>query len=305
MDRSQLGLKPVEMEIFALPGGSGCGKTTLLRMPAGFEMPSAGRILIDGQDTAGVAPWDRPMHRMFQTSALFAHMTVERNVGCGLKHDAMTDAQRRARVAPMPNLVQLTPFAGCKPHQISGGQRQRVTLTCALACALARRPEVLLLHEPLAAPDIKLRDATQFELMRIQQCTDATFDVVTHDREAAMTLADRLAVMDKGRVMQVGSPTEIHAYPAGRPVARFIGSITTFDARVLRPTGDPAAVDVPALGGTFAAWPWAAAGGPPRAWAGLQRPRPPSGDQGGSGAFPVPFRRNTRRERTGTIDCGG
>ena len=236
-------------EVFALLGGSGCGKTTLLRMLAGFEVPSAGRIVIDGQDMAGVAPWDRPIHMMFQSYALFPHMTVERNVGYGLQHEPMTAAQRRDRVAQMLDLVQLTPFAARKPHQISGGQRQRV----ALARALARQPKVLLLDEPLAALDKKLREATQFELMSIQERTGVTFVVVTHDQEEAMTLADRMAVMDKGRVMQVGTPSDIYEYPTSRFVASFIGAITTFDARVLRLTGDLAQVDVPALGGTCTA----------------------------------------------------
>ena len=151
-------------EIFALLGGSGCGKTTLLRMLAGFEDPSAGRIFIDGQDMNGVPPWERPVHMMFQSYALFPHMTVEKNIGYGLKHDPLTATQRRDRIAEMLDLVQLTPYAQRKPHQISGGQRQRV----ALARALARQPKLLLLDEPLAALDKKLREQTQFELMNIR-----------------------------------------------------------------------------------------------------------------------------------------
>ncbi|WP_374396567.1 ABC transporter ATP-binding protein [Tabrizicola sp.] len=222
-------LSVAQGEIFALLGGSGCGKTTLLRMLAGFEEPTAGRIYLDGKDMAGVPPWLRPVHMMFQSYALFPHMTVETNIAYGLKHEEMTKADRADRVREMLDLVQLTPFAKRKAHQISGGQRQRV----ALARALARHPKLLLLDEPLAALDKKLREHTQFELMSIQERTGVTFIVVTHDQEEAMTLADRIAVMDKGEVRQVGSPTEVYEFPANRFVASFIGSITTFAATVL------------------------------------------------------------------------
>jgi putrescine transport system ATP-binding protein len=232
-------------EIFSLLGGSGCGKTTLLRMLAGFEEPTSGRIFLDGRDMAGVPPWERPVHMMFQSYAIFPHMTVEANVAYGLKHEpALDKTARAARVAEMLDLVQLTPFAKRKPHQISGGQRQRV----ALARALARQPKLLLLDEPLAALDKKLREHTQFELMSIQERTGVTFIVVTHDQEEAMTLSDRIAVMDKGEVRQVGSPTEIYEFPTSRFVAGFIGSVNAFDARVLAREASYLRLDVPGLG---------------------------------------------------------
>ena len=231
-------------ELFALLGGSGCGKTTLLRMLAGFETPDAGRIFIDGQDMAGVAPYDRPVNMLFQSYALFPHMTVEGNIGYGLKYEAMSDAERKDRVREMLELVQLTPLAGRKPHQISGGQRQRV----ALARALARQPKLLLLDEPLGALDKKLREHTQFELMNIQYKTGVTFVVVTHDQEEAMTLANRIAVMDKGVVRQIGSPTEIYENPKSRFVADFIGSINRFAAAIVYVKDGIAVLDCAELG---------------------------------------------------------
>ena len=236
-------------EIFALLGGSGCGKTTLLRMMAGFEETTGGRIFIDGQDMTGVPPWERPVHMMFQSYALFPHMSVEKNVGYGLKHEAMTPAQRQDRVRAMLDLVQLTPFATRKPHEISGGQRQRV----ALARALARQPKLLLLDEPLAALDKKLREHTQFELMSIQERTGVTFIVVTHDQEEAMTLADRIAVMDKGEVKQIGAPSDVYEFPGSRFVAGFIGSITAFEATVQSVDGAVTVLTVPALDGPLRA----------------------------------------------------
>ena len=215
-------------ELFCLLGGSGCGKTTLLRMLAGFETPSAGRILIDGQDVTRTPPYERPVNMMFQSYALFPHMSVEKNIGYGLKHEAMTPAERRDRVTELLELVQLQGFGPRRPHQLSGGQRQRV----ALARALAKKPKLLLLDEPLAALDKKLREQTQFELMTIQDQVGVTFIVVTHDQEEAMALSTRIAVMNRGRIAQVGTPTDIYEYPNCRFSADFIGSINLFDGTV-------------------------------------------------------------------------
>lgn len=231
-------------ELFALLGGSGCGKTTLLRMLAGFETPSEGRITIDGQDMTNVPPYERPVNMMFQSYALFPHMTVAGNVGYGLKHEAMTPAQRQDRVKEMLALVQLSGLAERKPHQLSGGQRQRV----ALARALARQPKLLLLDEPLGALDKKLREHTQFEISNIQYKTGITFVVVTHDQEEAMTLASRIAVMDKGIIRQIGAPSDIYEHPNSRFVADFIGSINMVDAEVLKVRGDGYEVFAPLLG---------------------------------------------------------
>jgi putrescine transport system ATP-binding protein len=233
----------VKGEMFALLGGSGCGKTTLLRMLAGFEEPSAGRILIDGADMAGIPPYERPVNMMFQSYALFPHMSVAANVGYGLKNEALTTAQRQDRVREMLELVQLTQFAERKPHQLSGGQRQRV----ALARALAKQPKLLLLDEPLGALDKKLREQTQFEIANIQYKTGITFIVVTHDQEEAMTLANRIAVMDKGVIRQVGTPTEIYEFPRSRFVADFIGSVNMFPAKLESHAKGSAVCHVPGL----------------------------------------------------------
>ncbi|WP_413877045.1 ABC transporter ATP-binding protein [Albidovulum sp.] len=246
---SDVSLEIEKGEIFSLLGGSGCGKTTLLRMLAGFEEPTEGRIFIDGLDMTDLPPYERPVNMMFQSYALFPHMTVERNVAYGLKHEGMTAAQRTERVREMLALVQLSDFAHRKPHQISGGQRQRV----ALARALAKQPKLLLLDEPLAALDKKLREHTQFELMDIQYKTGTTFIVVTHDQEEAMTLSSRLAVMDKGRIMQIGTATDVYEYPNSKFVAGFIGSINFLDATVRATSGETTTVDVPEFGGTVTA----------------------------------------------------
>ena len=223
-----LSLNVYEREFFALLGASGCGKSTLLRMLAGFEEPSAGRILLDGQDLAGIPPYRRPVNMMFQSYALFPHMTVEKNIAYGLKQDGMPKADIETRVAEMLKLVKLEQFAKRKPHQLSGGQRQRV----ALARSVAKRPKVLLLDEPLGALDKKLREETQFELMDLQQQLGLTFMVVTHDQEEAMTMADRIAIMDKGEVMQVATPAEVYEAPASRFVADFVGSVNIFEGRI-------------------------------------------------------------------------
>ena len=224
----QVSLEIPRGEIFCLLGGSGSGKTTLLRMLAGFERPSAGRIWIDGQDMSAVAPHDRPVNMMFQSYALFPHMTVEKNVAFGLEQEHLPRRQIRARVAEMLDIVQMGGYAGRRPHQLSGGQRQRV----ALARALVKRPKLLLLDEPLAALDRKLRERTQFELLNIQQRLGVTFIVVTHDQDEAMTLATRMGVMDHGRIVQVGAPAQIYESPANRFVADFIGSVNLMEGRV-------------------------------------------------------------------------
>jgi putrescine transport system ATP-binding protein len=215
-------------EMFALVGASGCGKTTLLRMLAGFARQSGGTISIDGVEMSAVPPHERPVNMMFQSYALFPHMTVEHNVGYGLKRLPLDSATRKRRIQEALDMVQLGPLAQRKPHQLSGGQRQRV----ALARALIRRPKVLLLDEPLSALDKKLREQTQFELMDLQYQVGITFIVVTHDQDEAMALASRIAVMDRGKVVQVGTPAEIYEFPQSRFVADFVGTTNLFEGTV-------------------------------------------------------------------------
>ena len=216
-------------ELFCLLGGSGCGKTTLLRMLSGFEKPSSGQILIDGQDMSEVPPYKRPTNMMFQNYALFPHMTVEKNIAFGLEQDGLAKTEISDKIDSILKLVELQDYKKRRPQQLSGGQRQRV----ALARALVKQPKLLLLDEPLGALDKKLREQTQFELMNIQDKVGVTFVVVTHDQEEAMTLSTRIAVMDRGRFIQTGTPTEIYEYPRDRFVADFIGSANILDGKVV------------------------------------------------------------------------
>lgn len=226
-------------ELFCLLGGSGCGKTTLLRMLAGFEFPQSGSISIGGTDMSNIPPYERPTNMMFQSYALFPHMTVEKNIAFGLQQDRMSKSEISDRVHEILKLVELQDFKKRKPQQLSGGQRQRV----ALARALVKEPRLLLLDEPLAALDKKLRKQTQFELANIQEKVGVTFIVVTHDQEEAMTLSTRIAVMDAGRFMQIGTPTEIYEFPQSRFVADFIGSANIVPGRVIEDGANAVRVD--------------------------------------------------------------
>ena len=231
-------------EIFCLLGGSGSGKTTLLRMLAGFERPSTGTIYIDGVDMSLIPPYERPVNMMFQSYALFPHMSVEKNVAFGLEQEGLGRETIRRQVGEILDIVQMSGLGGRKPHQLSGGQRQRV----ALARALVKRPKLLLLDEPLAALDKKLRERTQFELLNIQQRLGVTFIVVTHDQEEAMTLGQRLGVMNHGRIAQVGTPSDIYESPATRFVADFIGSVNMFEGRVSEERAEGVRLEVGELG---------------------------------------------------------
>jgi putrescine transport system ATP-binding protein len=232
-----------EGELFSLLGGSGCGKTTLLRMLAGFERPSSGQILIDGQDMTAVPPFERPVNMMFQSYALFPHMSVESNIAFGLKQDGMPSAQIKERVREMLDLVELGALGKRKPHQLSGGQRQRV----ALARALAKRPRVLLLDEPLGALDKKLRERTQLELVNIQENLGVTFVVVTHDQEEAMTMSCRVAIMNQGEILQVDTPHAMYEYPNTRYVTEFFGSVNMFEGILVEDEADHVVIECPDL----------------------------------------------------------
>jgi putrescine transport system ATP-binding protein len=221
-------------EFFSLLGSSGCGKSTLLRMLAGLEYPSSGRIYIDGVDVTDVPAYSRPVNMMFQSYALFPHLSVEQNVEFGLKQDRMSRRERGERVGEMLELLKITELRKRRPDQLSGGQRQRV----ALARSLAKHPKLLLLDEPLGALDKRLRENTQFELVNLQERLGITFVTVTHDQEEAMTMSTRIAVMDAGQIMQVDTPTAIYEFPTCRLVADFIGSINLFEGKVVATEGD-------------------------------------------------------------------
>lgn len=215
-------------EIFALLGSSGCGKSTLLRMMAGLETPTSGRIMIDGEDLAKLPPYRRPVNMMFQSYALFPHMTVEANVAYGLKQEGIAKPELNERVDAVLELVQMQAYKLRKPHQLSGGQQQRV----ALARSLVKRPKLLLLDEPMSALDKKIRQQTQFELGNILFKVGVTCVMVTHDQEEAMTMADRLAVMSEGKLVQVGTPNEVYEFPNSRFSAEFIGSTNMFEGKL-------------------------------------------------------------------------
>jgi putrescine transport system ATP-binding protein len=238
-------LKIYKGEIFCLLGASGCGKTTLLRMLGGFETPTSGRIFIDGEDMTGVPPYERPVNMMFQSYALFPHMTVEQNVAFGLKQDRVPKGELAERVSTMLDLVKLGSFAKRKPHQLSGGQKQRV----ALARSLVKRPKLLLLDEPLGALDKKLREHTQFELISLQDKLGVTFVVVTHDQEEAMTLASRIGVMNQGEIVQAGTPSEIYEFPSSKFVADFVGSVNIFEGKLVEDEPEYVRIASQELGG--------------------------------------------------------
>ena len=230
-------------EIFALLGASGCGKSTLLRVLGGFERPTRGKVLVDGQDLTPLPPYDRPVNMMFQSYALFPHMTVEQNIAFGLKQDKHSKDEITRRVAEMLSIVQMSKFAKRKPHQLSGGQQQRV----ALARSLAKSPKLLLLDEPMGALDKKLRSQMQLELANIIEKLGVTCVMVTHDQEEAMTMAHRIAIMDAGRIAQVGTPDEIYESPTSRFAAEFIGSVNMFEGNVEEDKADYVTIRSPSL----------------------------------------------------------
>jgi putrescine transport system ATP-binding protein len=233
-----LSLSVYQGEFFSLLGGSGCGKSTLLRLLAGLERPTAGRIFIDGLDVTNLPAYARPVNMMFQSYALFPHMTVEQNVAFGLKQERMPRRERGERVGQMLDLLEIGELRRRKPDQLSGGQRQRV----ALARSLAKQPKLLLLDEPLGALDKRLRENTQFELVNLQERLGITFVTVTHDQEEAMTMSTRIAVMRAGQILQVDTPTAIYEYPSCQAVARFIGSVNLFPGKVVAVDGDQARI---------------------------------------------------------------
>ena len=247
VDRLSLDIYP--QEFFALLGPSGCGKTTLLRLLAGFETADEGRIMLDGEDISSVPPHRRPVNMMFQNYALFPHLTVERNIAFGLKQESLPKDEIATRVAEMLALVRLDGLERRKPDQLSGGQRQRV----ALARALVKRPKVFLLDEPMAAMDKKLRAETQFELMELQEKLGLTFVIVTHVQEEAMTVADRIAVMDRGNLVQVATPSEMYEQPGSRWVAEFIGDVNVIEGRVAGTQGAQTVIESVAAGALLVA----------------------------------------------------
>ncbi|EXJ16629.1 ABC transporter ATP-binding protein [Imhoffiella purpurea] len=226
-------------EFFSLLGSSGCGKSTLLRLLAGLEYPTTGRIFIDGVDVTQVPPYSRPVNMMFQSYALFPHMSVEQNIEFGLKQERLPRRERAERIAEMLDLLKIAPLRKRRPDQISGGQRQRV----ALARSLAKHPKLLLLDEPLGALDKRLRENTQFELVNLQERLGITFVTVTHDQEEAMTMSTRIAVMEAGQIMQVDTPTAIYEFPTCRFVAEFIGSVNLFEGKVMASEGNEILVE--------------------------------------------------------------
>lgn len=232
-------------EFFALLGPSGCGKTTLLRMIAGFELPSEGKIFIDGVDMSSVPPNKRPVNTVFQSYAVFPHMSVFDNVAYGLKFDHVPKSEQKDRVMAALEDVKLEGFAKRMPDQMSGGQRQRV----ALARALVKRPKVLLLDEPLSALDAKLREAMRFELTELQEKVGVTFIMVTHDQDEALAMADRCAVMDKGKLQQLATPSALYEFPANKFVADFIGSVNLFEGKLILDESSEAIVDCEEIGG--------------------------------------------------------
>ena len=230
-------------EIFALLGGSGSGKSTLLRMLAGFEKPTEGRIYLDGQDITDLPPYERPINMMFQSYALFPHMTVEQNIAFGLKQDKMPKADIEQRVQEMLKIVHMEQYAKRKPHQLSGGQRQRV----ALARSLAKRPKLLLLDEPMGALDKKLRTQMQLEVVEILERVGVTCVMVTHDQEEAMTMAGRISIMCDGWIAQTGSPMDIYESPNSRMIAEFIGTVNLFEGEITEDEVDHAVIQSPTL----------------------------------------------------------